>query len=681
MNRKERRAQQFAKDGFENLSARLGMSPNTNNLISQSTYTLNPITRRRVELEQLYRGSWIIAVAIDCVADDMTRAGIDFSTDVDPDDAEEIQTQFQEMQLWGKIGDTIRWARLFGGAVAVILIDGQDLESELKVETVAKDQFKGLYVMDRWQLLPTITDIIDEYGPDFGKPAKYKCVADQSMIGGGMKSPLLNKTIHHSRIIRFEGAPLPFYQRMAEFGWGMSIVERIFDRLVAFDSATQGAAQLVYKAHLRTIKVEGLKQILGAGGGPAFESLLKNIEAIRQLQSSEGLTVIDAKDEMEFSSYTFAGLPEIVMQFGQQISGAIQVPLVRLFGQSPGGLNSTGESDLRIYYDGINKDQEAMLRSPITKLVEIVYRSTLGKDLPEGFNFQFSPLWQKTDLEKAEYAKSIADSVSELVTAAVISNATALKELRRSSQITGIFTSIEDADIEEAENAPPDIGELDPMQAESLKLHPQMQPHLKEAVALGKQSEKMSQKLAPGAQPKPKPKGGNGKDSFPFGDAGFNPAEARIPRGEHGGGEWTRGTSAKGVAGLAGRLRTEGGFTYQVMGGKSPQPGSGALILSPYSDREQVIGIDELKPADLARYVVKNIDKLKKPDHYFGAWVDNGKVYLDVSIVVHDKSKAESLCKQHKQLAYFDLDKMESVYVQKAGNDSESNRGRFSAVV
>ena len=55
---------------------------------------------------------------------------------------------------------------------------------------------------------------------------------------------------------------------------GMSVVERIWDRLTAFDSATVGAAQLVYKAHLRTYSVEKLRELI-ALGGPAFEALLK----------------------------------------------------------------------------------------------------------------------------------------------------------------------------------------------------------------------------------------------------------------------------------------------------------------------------------------------------------------------------------------------------------------------
>jgi len=81
--------------------------------------------------------------------------------------------------------------------------------------------------------------------------------------------------------------------------------------------------------------------------GRMYEALIKQIELIRLYQSNEGMTLMDAKDKFEAHQFSFAGLPDVLLQFGQQISGAIGIPLVRLFGQSPAGLNSTGESDTR----------------------------------------------------------------------------------------------------------------------------------------------------------------------------------------------------------------------------------------------------------------------------------------------------------------------------------------------
>jgi hypothetical protein len=45
-------------------------------------------------------------------------------------------------------------------------------------------------------------------------------------------------TVHHSRLIRMDGVKLPYQQKITENEWGMSIVERIFDRLTSYDSAS-----------------------------------------------------------------------------------------------------------------------------------------------------------------------------------------------------------------------------------------------------------------------------------------------------------------------------------------------------------------------------------------------------------------------------------------------------------
>ena len=115
--------------------------------------------------------------------------------------------------------------------------------------------------------------------------------------------------------------------------------------------------------------------------------------------------------------------------------------------------------------------------------------------------------------------------------------------------------------------------------------------------------------------------------------------------------------------GLLERLKAEGGFTYHVMSGKSPKTG---FAVSPYQARERKLDAATMTPMDLAHYVVDNNDLLSKPDHYFGSWhnKDDGKVYLDVAIVTDSAERAEQLSHEHKQLAYFDLGKMETVNVR-----------------
>ena len=164
---------------------------------------------------------------------------------------------------------------------------------------------------------------------------------------------------------------------------------------------------------------------------------------------------MDAEDVFETNQYNFSGLDDILMQFGQQISGATQIPLVRLFGQSPAGMNATGESDLSNYYDNINQQQEGRMRTPLQTLIEVVSLSKMGKALPDSFKFDFASLWQIDEKVKAEVANTIVQAVSTAEENGLISRSTALKELRQSSEVTGVFSHITDEEIENADDDPP----------------------------------------------------------------------------------------------------------------------------------------------------------------------------------------------------------------------------------
>lgn len=437
-------------DSFTNLEARVGIQ--AANQAAKGHYTFDLVSRNRIQMEAAYRSSWICGMAVDAVAEDMTRAGIELASDINPDDAERIYGTMEQFQVWDALCDTVKWARLYGGAIAVMLIDGQDVSTPLDVETIGKDQFKGLLVLDRWLVLPSLQDLVTEYGPNLGKPKFYTVVAD------GMA--LRNQRIHHSRVLRIDGVELPYWQRIAENLWGQSVLERLWDRLLAFDSTTEGAAQLVYKAHLRTYKVKKLREIIAAGGS-TFEALLKQIDLIRRFQSNEGMTLMDSDDDFEAHQYAFSGLDNVLLQFGQQISGALQIPLVRLFGQSPAGLNATGESDLRTYYDKVAQQQDRKLRAGLNVLLDVIHRSALGKAPDKKFGFEFRPLWQITDAEKAEIAEKLARALSQTYDMGIIGRKTAMNELRKSSHVTGVFSTITEEEIDEADDEPPDPGEVD----------------------------------------------------------------------------------------------------------------------------------------------------------------------------------------------------------------------------
>jgi phage-related protein (TIGR01555 family) len=437
-------------DSFQNFAINLGMG--TANANSAASYGFNPVSRNRLLMEWTYRGSWLGGAAVDMHAEDMTREGVDIDTDENPEKIKELHKYAEALEIRSALCNTIKWARLYGGAIGFLMIDGQNPATPLRPETVRKDQFKGILPIDRWALQPSLQDLVEDYGPNFGQPRFYETTPDT----GGM--PRLK--IHYTRCIRMVGVELPYWQRITENLWGQSVLERLWDRLIAFDSTTTGAAQLVYKAHLRTYSVEHLRDII-ATGGQAMAGLLAQIQMIAQFQSSQGVTLMDASDKFETHSYSFGGLSDTLLQFGQQISGALQVPLVRLFGQSPAGLNSTGESDLRTYYDGIKNKQETLLRPGLGIVYRLLYLSKFGKEPPEDWTLSFRTLWQLTAEQAAEVANHRTDSITKAYDSQIIDRAQALRELKMQGKTTGSFATITDEDIEEAENdEAPGPGEL-----------------------------------------------------------------------------------------------------------------------------------------------------------------------------------------------------------------------------
>lgn len=429
-------------DSFQNFAAGLGMG--SQNILSGSTYGFNPITRERTLCEWIHRGSWLGGVVVDIVADDMTREGVSIKGELDPGDIKDIQTYAADAGVWEALNDLEKWARLYGGAISIMLVDGQDMSRPFQWERVGKNQFRGMLTLDRWAVEPSLNDLVTEYGPHFNLPKFYRVT--------GEFPPLYGKQVHYSRVIRREGIRLPYWQRLMENLWGISVYERMYDRMVAFDSASTGAAQLTYKSHLRTYKLDGLRTIV-AGGGPALMGLTRFVNFMRLTQSNEGITLIDGKDDFDThsSASAFSGLNEILLQFGMQVAGAVEMPLVKLFGQSPAGLNATGESDIRNYYDGIRAKQNRHVRPGVTNVYKAICMS-MGIKPPKDFGVEFNPLWQMTHKEKAETASAVADALDKM--SSVMSDRTKLNEFKQSSDYTGIGSNITDEEMEAASELP-----------------------------------------------------------------------------------------------------------------------------------------------------------------------------------------------------------------------------------
>lgn len=432
------------RDGFDSFAGRLGMGQD--NLLARSGYARGAyVTRNREELLDMYRTSWIVGRMVEVVAEDMVRSPMDIQGGLDQGDVSLLLRAYRTCGLPGRLADAIKWGRLFGGALAIMLIDGDDMAAPLEVASMGKGSFRGLFVLDRHEVTPSL-EKISGLGPMLGYPRYY--TVNSPDVGTGI-------AVHHSRCLRFVGVDLPGNGRRENQYWGDSVVDRAYDRILALDSATHGAANLLHKSFLRVIGVDRYREILAAGG-KMEAALHKMFSLVRQMQSNEGITLLDKNDTFTTAGYSFAGVYDALQAFAEQISGATGIPLVRLLGQSPKGF-SGGESDLRTYYDTVMTQLEDDKRPVDVTLFAVLARHLWGCALPEDFSFEYQSLYLPTELEKSQIATSDAQNVAGLYQGGVISKALALGALKDSSRVSGRYGSITDADIAaaEAEDAAP----------------------------------------------------------------------------------------------------------------------------------------------------------------------------------------------------------------------------------
>lgn len=437
-------------DSFQNAIARLGF--NTPNMLEATAYPLTRLTQDYQTLNSLYRNHWIVRKIVDVIPEDMCKNWIKLKTQVDPGRMTQLEKTVRRTRTKEKILEGLKWGRLYGGAAGIILLEGQEnmLDRPLDYNLIMPGSYKGILILDRWSGISPSAQLIGDMGsPDFGLPMTYQITLSDGRI----------MAVHHSRVLRFTGNALPLWESWAEQQWGASVVESVYDELKKRDNTSYNIANLVFLANLRIYQTD-MADLMGLGDPKIQQDFWQTMQAINMMMSNQGMTIIGKEDSFETKQYTFTGLNDVYESFMLDVAGACEIPVTRLFGRSPAGFNATGESDLTNYYDSIEEKQEAYLSPVLDKLLPIIALSTWGM-IPDDLDYEYNPLRKADPKENADLAKSMGEAVVSIYNASLISQQTALKELRQQSEITGMWSNITDEDIAKADAEVDMGGELD----------------------------------------------------------------------------------------------------------------------------------------------------------------------------------------------------------------------------
>lgn len=430
-------------DSFVNFINSFGTSKDP---ISGSNYTY--VAMSRAQLEAAFRSDWVARKTVEIPARDATREWRRWhADDTQIETIEEIETN---LDIRRKVYQAMVRARLYGGAALVLGVDQGASNEEIDLDAVGEGDLKYVHVVAAHDLVvgEIEQDITSPYycEPKFYRPAtQYMNIID----------------IHPSRVIRFIGSELPDHNisSPAGQGWGDSILQVVDDAIKAAGLVAGGIAAMVNDAKLDVIRIPGLSKHLSSQD--YTDKLKARFGAANTGKSILNALLLDKDEEWERIASDFGSLPDVLKMYLLIASGAADIPATRMLGQSAQGLNATGDGDIRNYYDRIASEQRTVLTPALARLDEVLIRSAIGAEDPDIY-YEWAPLWQMDEAQKAEIANKKANTFKiDVDTAALPIEALAKarsNQLIEDGTYPGLESALEDFEfekqLEESHNEP-----------------------------------------------------------------------------------------------------------------------------------------------------------------------------------------------------------------------------------
>lgn len=437
----------YRGDGYTNVLNKYGTTQDNSEAYR---YEREPIIPD-MQLTSLYEGNGLFSKIIDTPAEEALKHG--FNLNLNSDELDNfVEECLDELEWEEKAATAIKWARLYGGSIIVMLIDdGRGLEEPVDWQNIKS--IDELRVFERSVVQPDYASLyMQDYGgkgnvnrtSKFGEPEFYYVT---SMYGSFM--------VHESRCLVFRNGVLPEQVSNTTYQmWGMPEYIRIKRALRETVTAHTDATKLLERSVQAIYSMKNLASLLATDDGE--DQVVRRLEVIDMARGLLNSIAIDADGEnYDFKSISFSGVKDVIDSTCNMLSALTNIPQTLLFGRSPAGENATGASDLENYYNFVERIQKLMLKRNLRYLLDVVFRAGVASgeiDEEPDYKLVFNPLWSLSDAEQATVEQTKASaSLTKAQTAQIYVDMQALdpSEVRRKLASDDEFTVEEIIDEED----------------------------------------------------------------------------------------------------------------------------------------------------------------------------------------------------------------------------------------
>ena len=385
----------FRGDGYTNLLNKYGTAQDN----STAYYYEKDNIVIDMELTSLYESNGIFAKIIDRPSEESLKHGLDIDFG-DETISEYVEERLDDLDFEDKFATAEKWARLYGGAIIVMLCDdGGGLEEPLDWDKVTT--IEELRVFDRSVVQEDFTGYFgfNVFGAT-GKP-----IPQEEPMYYRVSSTYGYFVVHSSRCLVFRNGRLPEKSSSTLFkNWGMPEYIRIREALRECLTTHSNGTKLLERSVQAIYKMQNLANLLSSEEGE--EKVLQRLQVIDMARGILNSIAIDASGEdYDFKTLPMSGVKDIIDTTCNMLSAVTNIPQTILFGRSPAGMNATGDSDLENYYNMVENIQKQNMKKNVRTLLRLILKQGfLEGAIPEipKFKVKFAALWSQSDTEIAD---------------------------------------------------------------------------------------------------------------------------------------------------------------------------------------------------------------------------------------------------------------------------------------
>lgn len=282
--------------------------------------------------------------------------------------------------------------------------DPDELQTPLIMDKakIAKGSLIGFKVVEPVWTYPSAYNSNNPLARDYYKPTSWF---------------VMGKTVHNSRLMMFASREVPDLLKASYNFGGLSMTQLAEPYVDNWLRTRDSVSEMIHSFSISGILTNMAASLTGTPDSGPFD----RAKLFNNMRDNNGVFMLDKESEEFFQFNTpLTGLDALQAQSQEQMASVSSIPLVKLLGITPAGLNANSDGEIRVFYDDIHSQQEKLFGGPLNTVLGLIQLDLYGEIDPE-IGYEFNPLYQLDEVQKATIRKLDADTGAVLVTSGAIS--------------------------------------------------------------------------------------------------------------------------------------------------------------------------------------------------------------------------------------------------------------------